>query len=374
MSDEIAAEPTPPSSSGVSVEFGQTGTAGGITPIVLLNAVLNIITLTLWRFWARTNVRRYLWSTTTINGEGLEYTGSGWQLFRAFLIVMIGIFLPISAAAVAGQFLLSPEVFVMIFAIAYIPLVFFFWWLFGIAIWMARRFRLSRTRWRGIRFGMSGSANGYAWASIGYGFLSSLTLGWYAPAAEMRLFRRLWNDSYFGDRKFHITHGDDGLAGPLYPTFALAWFGGLVGYAVFIAIVVGANDLTSGKPPNPTDPTYLISLYGGLLAFVVIATLLGMPYFTALLRRQAQVVGLEGLTFSLKATSASLFWLYIGNLLIVIFTLGFGLAYAQLRTFKYIFSRLSSEGVIDLEAVHQNADKGPKSGEGLADFFDIGAV
>ncbi len=48
--------------------------------------------------------------------------------------------------------------------------------------------------------------------------------------------------------------------------------------------------------------------------------------------------------------------------------------YTQLRTFSYVFKRLSAEGDVDLEAVRQNADKGPRAGEGLADFFDIGAV
>ena len=46
--------------------------------------------------------------------------------------------------------------------------------------WM-RRYQLSRTRWRGIRLGLGGSAWGFAAASWGWSILESLSLGWYAP-------------------------------------------------------------------------------------------------------------------------------------------------------------------------------------------------
>ena len=70
----------------------------------------------------------------------------------------------------------------------------------------------------------------------------------------------------------------------------------------------------------------------------------------------------------------SLAWIYIVNFLIVIFTLGFGLPVAQMRLWRYLLSRLEADGEIDIAAIRQNADKGPKSGEGLADAFDIGNV
>jgi uncharacterized membrane protein YjgN (DUF898 family) len=357
---------------GESIVFRQTGTVGGMLPIVIVNTLLNIVTLSLWRFWGRTRVRRYLWSTTQINGERAEYTGTGWEMFRAFLVVLFAIFLPLYVVIVAGQLLLPPELFLVIFGIAYIPLLIFIYWLFGMAIWLARRYRLSRTRWRGIRFGMAGSANGYAWAWIGYGLLTVVTLGWYAPAAEMRLFRRLWKESYVGDRPFKMLQGDEGLAGPLYGWFALAWFGALGGYFVMIAIVFTMNPgIVIG---DFEMVSYIVSIYVGLFAYIAIAGLLGVAYFAALWRRQAEVLGLEGLAFALDARMWSLLWLYVGNVLIVVFTLGFGGPFAELRTAHYVFGRLSAKGTIDLESVRQTADKGPKSGEGLADFFDIGGA
>ena len=49
----------------------------GLGRIALLNTLLFVATLTLYRFWAKSNVRRHIWSCVHINGEPLEYTGRG---------------------------------------------------------------------------------------------------------------------------------------------------------------------------------------------------------------------------------------------------------------------------------------------------------
>lgn len=355
--------------------FAQTATWGGILPITLLNAVLNIITVTLWRFWGRTRVRRYLWSTTTVNGTPLEYTGSGFELFRSFIFVMLAIFLPIYAVMFAGQLLLPPDQFMIVFGLAYIPILLLFSWLLGVAVWVARRYRLSRTRWRGIRLGQTGSANGYAWASIGYSILTSLTLGWYAPAAEMRLTRRLWNETFFGDRRFTVDHPDEGLAGPLYPSFAIAWIAGVIGYFIFIGLYMALiiDDIEAGTTPV-MDVMFLLKVYGAAAVYGIFVGIASLAYAAATFRRKAEVLTFEGVRFKLNVHMLSLAWIYIVNFLIVVFTLGFGLPIAQMRLWRYLLSRLEADGEIDIAAIRQNADKGPKSGEGLADAFDIGNV
>lgn len=365
--------PVPPR--GETIVFGQTASWGGIAPITLLNALLNIVTLSLWRFWGRTRVRRYLWSTTTINGTPLEYTGTGFEIFRSFVFVMLVVFLPIYALFFAGRLMLPPDLFLALFGIAYIPILLAFSWLFGIAVWMARRYRLSRTTWRGIRFGQAGSANGFAWASIGYGLLTAVTMGWYGPAAEMRLTRRLWRETFYGDRPFQITKSDDGLAAPLYSTFALSWLSGVFGYFVFIAVYMALmwDTFQSGGTPQ-FDLETLAKTYLAIFVYLAIIGLFSLPYAAALLRRKAEILGLEELRFRLDAKFLSLGWIYLGNVLIVIFTLGFGIPFAQMRLWRYIFRRIETEGEIDVEAIRQNADRGPKSGEGLADAFDIGNV
>jgi uncharacterized membrane protein YjgN (DUF898 family) len=45
------------------------GSSGKLFPIVLINLFLTIITIGIYRFWAKTNIRKYFWSQTQFDGE-----------------------------------------------------------------------------------------------------------------------------------------------------------------------------------------------------------------------------------------------------------------------------------------------------------------
>ena len=55
---------------------GYAGTPG-LFGIAFRNLVLTIVTLSIYRFWAKTRIRRYLWSQVTVASDRLEYTGTG---------------------------------------------------------------------------------------------------------------------------------------------------------------------------------------------------------------------------------------------------------------------------------------------------------
>ena len=57
-------------------------------------AVLLMVTLGLYRFWLATDIRRFLWANTEIDGESLEYSGTALELLRGFLFA-IALILPI---------------------------------------------------------------------------------------------------------------------------------------------------------------------------------------------------------------------------------------------------------------------------------------
>ncbi len=77
-----------------SQTFAHSGKFFNVLGLALKNAGLTIITLTMYRFWARTSMRRRLWSRTWVLGDPLEYTGSAGELFRGFLISLPCFFLP----------------------------------------------------------------------------------------------------------------------------------------------------------------------------------------------------------------------------------------------------------------------------------------
>ncbi len=208
-------------------KFEHDGSAATLAPIVIVNTVLTIITLSTYRFWAKTRVRQYLWDQTSLNGDRLEYTGTGKELFYGFLIVFALVLMPLGAAgSVFGLFLAEGHPLASAFDLALFTLV---WFLIGVARYRARRYRLSRTQWRGIRTAQTGSSALFGAKTLGFYALLPLTLGWTYPWQNMRLMSQMMNNTWFGDRRFTF----EGPAGPLYKHFALAW---LVQLGMLLAI------------------------------------------------------------------------------------------------------------------------------------------
>ncbi|MGI9462570.1 MAG: DUF898 family protein, partial [Aestuariivirgaceae bacterium] len=71
--------------------------SNGLLWLSIKNFLLTLVTLTIYRFWGKTHVRRHIWSNVAINGEALEYTGTGKELFFGFLLVFGLFFMPVIA-------------------------------------------------------------------------------------------------------------------------------------------------------------------------------------------------------------------------------------------------------------------------------------
>ena len=144
-------------------------------------------------FWLLTDIRRHLWSNTLIDGDAAEYTGRGKEMLIGFLVAL-AILVPIYL----GYFLIGLEA-ERYQAFASIPLIAFFF-LFGqFAIFRARRYRMTRTVWRGVRFWMTGSGWIYALQASLWGVLTILTLGLVLPWRAAALERYKMRHSHYGD-------------------------------------------------------------------------------------------------------------------------------------------------------------------------------
>src|SRR6476469_9264871 len=180
----------PPALPGSVSFFGERGE---FRRLVTRGALLELITVGFYRFWLTTDIRRHLWSHTTVDDDSFEYTGRGKELLIGFLFAL-AILVPVYLA----YFLISVEV-ARFKAFASFPLLAFFY-LFGqFAIYRARRYRLTRTVWRGVRFWMTGSGWGYAARAALWALLMPLTLGLILPWREAALERYKMKHSYYGD-------------------------------------------------------------------------------------------------------------------------------------------------------------------------------
>ena len=80
-------------------------------------------------------------------------------------------------------------------SLAVLPLIFF-------AQYRARRYLLSRTHWRGLRFAMDAAALGYVWRALLYYGMSLVTLGALIPLATFRLEKYMTDCMWYGDAGF----------------------------------------------------------------------------------------------------------------------------------------------------------------------------
>ncbi|MGE0238422.1 MAG: DUF898 family protein, partial [Parvibaculaceae bacterium] len=226
----------------------------GLGQIALLNALLFVLTLTIYRFWAKTNVRRHIWSCVHINGEPLEYTGRGMELFLGALIVFGLFILPIFVVVLTMQLWLGPEHPALILVNLVILLFVLVFW--GMALYRARRYQLSRTLWRGIRGALVGSSWTYSLLYFGAMLLRSMTLGWSTPAMNLNLQERMTGDMRIGSMPFRFK----GRAGPLYGSYAICWvttllvflvLAGLGGFAFYGVFGDALGELFSTETTGP---------------------------------------------------------------------------------------------------------------------------
>jgi uncharacterized membrane protein YjgN (DUF898 family) len=155
--------------------------------------LLELVTLGFYRFWLATDMRRHMWHSTSVEGDGLEYTGVAKELLLGALLAL-GIFAPIYLA----YFLIGLEAERMK-AFASVPFGLFFYLFAQFAIYRARRYRMTRTIWRGVRFWMTGSGWNYAVRSVTWMLLVAVTFGLALPWREAALERFKMRHSHYGD-------------------------------------------------------------------------------------------------------------------------------------------------------------------------------
>lgn len=66
-----------------------TGNWREYLPIAATNVLLIVVTLGVYRFWAKARERRYLWSRTEVIDDALEWTGTGKEMFFGFLMAAL---------------------------------------------------------------------------------------------------------------------------------------------------------------------------------------------------------------------------------------------------------------------------------------------
>jgi uncharacterized membrane protein YjgN (DUF898 family) len=312
----LAAPPSPQ-----SYRFAFHGEGPAFFVLLLKNVLLTIITLGLYRAWAKTERRKFIWSNVEVHGHRLAFTGTGQEVFIAYLKVA-GVYLAV-IAVVALSGLLSEGVQQAVQVLLALPLAI----LIPYAIYWSRAYLLSRTTWRGIRFGLGGDAGDFTRKFLVGGVLTFVTLGLYGPYWHNDLRRILINNAHFGGERFRY----DGQGNEVF------W----------------------------------ISLRGVLLSLLT----LGIYAFwmqAELYRYYLQHTSFSNARGRCEITGGTLFTLFLLNLLGTTLTLGLAFPWISVYTARTFLQTVSFEGHIDFDSIAQTAALARASGDALADALDVG--
>jgi uncharacterized membrane protein YjgN (DUF898 family) len=367
---------TPASNSAESLKF-EFIQRPGLLKLTIVNFLFGLITLGLYRFWGKTNVRKHIWSSVHLNGEPLEYTGTGKELFKGFMMVLGVIFLPIAILTAGIIIVDGPDSFLL--QLIQPALILFAYVFMGFALYKARKYQLSRTNWRGIRGTLVGSAMIYSLTYFGSLLAKAISLGWATPVMNTVLQEQIISDMRFGDAAFKFR----GKAGKLYPTYALCWLltAAAIAVAVFCTAYFISDSLISyydGTTPTDDEADKFgliaIALLAVFIIYMLIIPMLWAVYSAKQLRTFADYTRFDGSQFKLNVTAGSVIWLTFVNLLIIILTLGFGAPFVQRRLVRFIVDRLQLDGTVDIDRIRQSQVPLDSRGEGLADAFDVGGM
>lgn len=172
------------------------GEAGRLFGIAFGSAILTLLTLGIYRFWMKAKLRRYYWASIQPGGIPLEYTGTGLEKLLGFLIavvilaVYLGIF-NLGLTFVGLAFFEGNPVALNLSFLAVVPLIYY-------ARYRSRAYILSRTRWRGLRFGLEPDAWRYTLSAIGHTLITIVTLGVLFPRQRFKMEKFVTDRTWYG--------------------------------------------------------------------------------------------------------------------------------------------------------------------------------
>lgn len=300
------------------------GTGGSLFGIHIVNIFLTLITLGVYYFWGKVRVRNYLLSQSEFEEDRFAYHGTGKEMLIGFLKAAL-VFGGISACFRAAPLLPGgPVVRAIAFFIGYMALLA----IIPLAMVGARRYRLSRTYWLGIRFSFRGRVMEFIRLFVGGTLLTMMTLSLYKPIFDTKRYGFMTSNAYFGHQKFDFNGKGQDLLG-----------------------------------------NYILAL------FLTIPTL-GLYWFWYAAKAHRYLwnhTSFGNARFHSTVTGGGLFLLKLGNFLLLVLTLGLAWPWATVRNVNFSFKYLTLKGPLNLEAIQQDAQAASPTGDALDSFLGLDA-
>jgi uncharacterized membrane protein YjgN (DUF898 family) len=304
-----------------SYRMGFQGNGRTLFGITLNNLIKTILTFGIYRFWAKTRIRQYIFGETLFDGDRFSYHGTPKELLRGavrfglffIFFVVVSVYTFFEYGPIASE--LVGNIFTILFMVV-LPFLM-------VGAW---RYRLSRTAWRGIRFSFRGQGREALTVYFKGYVLVLLTLGLYWPYFKMEK-ERFWRQN--------------------------SWFGNV-------------QMLFSGKGKD-----FLKKL---IVALFLTPITLGfyLFWFSADLSRYIwSHTHIGGGTFHFPIKGRDYFNLKVANFFLIILTLGLATSWVVVRNRKFIADHLTFSGNIKLNQVVQEMQDSGAFGEESMDIMDV---
>jgi uncharacterized membrane protein YjgN (DUF898 family) len=398
-----------------------TGDAGDYFGIWMVNLMLSIITLGIYSAWAKVRRKKYFYNNTLIDGVGFDYHANPIAILKGRIIAFILLVLYTVLSSFDPSFGL---VLALLLSLA-VP------WI----VVRGMMFNARNTSHRGLRFDFDGTSGQAALIFIAYPLLALLTLGLAVPFVAQRTHKFLFDHHKFGLSHFQmnalvkdfyliylklvgvlivigivITVAINSLVGDLAPApvslkqpsyrqtaTAPIQQGGFIKVAATTAEPVVQDAPIAAEPPESTteqpnnstkkkDPVaeaiekyvaqfgavvYLMIL-GGLLLYMLVILLVVAYMQSRIANLVLNNTSLEHVRFFANQRMRDLVWLYLSNIMLLMFTGGLAIPWTHIRMARYRAEHLAITGETDWDQfVGEKKESSRAVGEELADMFDI---
>lgn len=373
--------------------------------MLLKYGFLSIITLGIYRFWAKTKIRCYLWSSVEFSGDRFEYHGTAKELFIGFLIAFV-VLVPLSTVnnAITNMLVVDgSEALLGVYTAAFSLTMLV---LFQFAIYRMRRYQLTRTSWRSIRFNLTGSSFRFARISTQWLFVVLFTGGLAYPAYLAWQNRTMINNAQIGNASFRSN-----ISGSLLFKRFIGLYALIVGSVILVALtqnmglvssfisffcivstliafilfrlsvvkttvnsmMVSSSNISVSFSNRPIIISWLLSILSSLIIYTVIfSAALGL-----FLSANYQL-NLEQLTDGISqedlvSLAVGLGYFIPALILAALLARTVYLTLLPVTLMRTIIPGLKIESPEELKEIVQNSGEVPTHGEGFADALDVGA-
>lgn len=312
------------------------GKGADLFSVLIVNWLLTLVTFGLYYPWAKARRLQYYYEHCELDGHPFHFHGTGREMFVGWIKAVILLALVygtyIYGFLIAGK---DEEGVMILFAGAIIALV------GSVGLWPliihgSYRYRMSRSSWRGIHFGYRGNLGELFKIVLRDGFITIITCGIYRSWLEINIRKYVLSNVRYGSSRFKYN-GDGG------DYFLINFLGGIL-----TAVTFGI---------------YYFWLMRDRFRF----------YVDNLTWEVGEGADMRVMRFRSTATGGGLFELMITNVLLIVFTLGIGYAWAEVRLFKYVLANIEMIGDADLNAVVQTEQESKNAmADDLGDMMDIG--